>query len=306
MNAQLSERQELAVEVLRLAKDRLLVSSPFLAPAASLLPFVPSPDALSPLSGTDAKAFYFNADHVLACFAATREAPVHDYVHTLLHCLFLHPFANPGQNQARWDLACDIAAECIAAELCGPEPPPISWTWEIGGPFMSGNARYDVSMRLRAVELYEQGCGRDKIASLLGMSLGTVREWLAVYRSVGIEVLAMTGGKHATYSFETKLAAVRAVVDEGMTKPAAMARFGITSTTSLKTWLRAYREGGPDALRPKPKGRHKGTSSPPKKTTREQELERRIRKLEAENAYLKKSIALKAEKRSRTAIRRSS
>lgn len=122
MNAQLSERQELAVEVLRLAKDRLLVSYPFLAPAASLLPFVPSPDTLSPLSGTDAKAFYFNADHVLACFAATREAPVHDYVHTLLHCLFLHPFANPGQNRARWDLACDIAAECIAAELCGPRP----------------------------------------------------------------------------------------------------------------------------------------------------------------------------------------
>lgn len=120
MNAQLSERQKLAVEVLRLAKDRLLVSNPFLAPAASLLPFVPSPDALSPLSGTDAKAFYFNADYVLACFAATHEAPVHDYVHTLLHCLFLHPFANPGQNRARWDLACDIAAECIAAELCGP------------------------------------------------------------------------------------------------------------------------------------------------------------------------------------------
>lgn len=122
MNAQLSERQELAVEVLRLAKDRLLVSSPFLAPATSLLPFVPSPNTLSPLSGTDAKAFYFNADHVLACFAATHEAPVHDYVHTLLHCLFLHPFANPGQNQARWDLACDIAAECIAVELCGPRP----------------------------------------------------------------------------------------------------------------------------------------------------------------------------------------
>ena len=97
----------------------------------------------------------------------------------------------------------------------------------------------------------------------------------------------MTGGKHATYSFETKLAAVRAVVDEGMTKPTAMARFGITSTTPLETWLRAYREGGPDALRPKPKGRHRGTSSPPKKMTREQEPERRIRKLEAGNAYLK-------------------
>ena len=42
-----------------------------------------------------------------------------------------------------------------------------------------------------------------------------VREWLAVYRSVGIEVLVMMGEKHKTYSFETKLVAVRAVMDEG-------------------------------------------------------------------------------------------
>jgi len=171
---------------------------------------------------------------------------------------------------------------------------------------MAGNALYDVSTRLRAVELYERGHGRDVIASLLGMSEETVREWLAVYRSVGVEVLAAMGKKHATYSFETKLAAVRAVVDEGMTKPEAMAEFGIASTTSLKCWLRAYREGGPEALRPKPKGRPRGPASPPGEPTREEELERRIRKLEAENAYLKKSIALKAEKRSRTARRRSS
>ena len=152
---------------------------------------------------------------------------------------------------------------------------------------MSGNACYDVSVRLRVVELYEQGYGRNAIASLLGMSSGTVREWLAVHRSVGIEVLAMMGEKHKTYSFEDKLAAVRAVVDEGITKPEAMARFGITSTTSLKTWLRAYREGGPNALRPGPKGRRKGTSSPPKEMTREQELEERCRRLETEVAYLK-------------------
>lgn len=45
------------------------------------------------------------------------------------------------------------------------------------------------------------------------------------------------------------------------------------------------------------------SGSPSGETTREQELERRIKRLEAENAYLKKSIALKAEKRSRTARR---
>ena len=153
---------------------------------------------------------------------------------------------------------------------------------------MDGYATYDEAIRRRAAALFDEGLDYKAAAGLLGIPRETVRKWLDIYRSVGIEVLAMMGKKHTAYPFETKPGAVRAVVDGGMTKPEAMARFGITSTTSLKTWLRAYREGGPGALRPKPRGRHKGTSSPPKKTTREQELERRVRKLKAENAYLKK------------------
>lgn len=171
---------------------------------------------------------------------------------------------------------------------------------------MAGNALYDLGLRLRAAELYDMGRGRASIAALLGIPEETVRKWLDIYRSAGIEVLAMMGKKHAAYSFETKLAAVRAVVDEGATKPEAMARFGIASPSSLKKWLKAYREGGPEALRPKPKGRPPGAAAEARPATREQELERRIRKLEAENAYLKKSIALKAGKRSRTARRRPS
>lgn len=84
---------------------------------------------------------------------------------------------------------------------------------------MAGNALYDVGLRLRAAELYDMGRGRASIAALLGIPEETVRKWLDIYRSAGIEVLAMMGKKHAAYSFETKLAAVRAVVDEGMTKP---------------------------------------------------------------------------------------
>ena len=168
---------------------------------------------------------------------------------------------------------------------------------------MTGNALYDVGMRLRAAELHDEGHGRATIAALLGMSEETVREWLCTYRSAGIEVLTMMGKKHTAYSFETKLAAVRAIVDEGMTKPEAMEKFGIASPSPFKKWLKAYREEGPEALRPKPRGRPRGSGSPSGETTREQELERRIKRLEAENAYLKKSIALKAEKRSRTARR---
>lgn len=156
---------------------------------------------------------------------------------------------------------------------------------------------------MRAVELRDEGWGRRSVASLLGVPEETVRKWLDTYRSAGIEVLAMMGTKRTAYSFETKLAAVRAVADEGMTRPEAMAKFGIASTTPFKKWLKAYREGGPEALRPKPKRRPRGAVPAPAEPTREQELERRIRRLEAENAYLKKSIALKAEKRSRTARR---
>ena len=76
-------------------------------------------------------------------------------------------------------------------------------------------------------------------------------------------------------------------------------RQGIASATPLKQWCRLYREGGAQALKPKPKGRPKGSvrAVPP---TREEELAERVRKLEAQVAYLKKSIALKAQKRSQT------
>lgn len=167
---------------------------------------------------------------------------------------------------------------------------------------MDGRVLHDASLRKMAAELYEKGYGWHSIATFMGIPGEAVREWIRTYRSVGIEGL-LTMGTKKTYPFETKVAAVRAVVEDGMTKVEAMERFGIASMTPLKSWIRTYRAGGPEALRPKPKGRPKGSKVQPEAETREQELERRVRKLEAENAYLKKSIALKAEKRSRTARR---
>ena len=82
-----------------------------------------------------------------------------------------------------------------------------------------------------------------------------------------------------------------------------MERFGIASSSPLDRWCRLYREGGAEALRPKPKGRPRGSGAKAAPMTREQELEREVRRLEAQVAYLKKSIALKAELRSRTGRR---
>lgn len=73
-----------------------------------------------------------------------------------------------------------------------------------------------------------------------------------------------------------------------MVKPDAMREFGVMSLAPLERWCRLYRESGSDALRPRPKGRPKGSGSEPRGLTREQELEIRVRRLEAEVAYLKK------------------
>ena len=156
--------------------------------------------------------------------------------------------------------------------------------------------RHDRLLREQAVEMFERGFGYGLTAGRLGVCAETVREWQKMYRVIGRGGLLAMGVKRAKYDYETKVAAARAVVDGGMSKPEAMVRFGIASATSLKKWCRLYREGGAQALKPKPKGRPKGAVPP----TREEELEERVRKLEAQVAYLKKSIALKAQRRSQT------
>ena len=159
--------------------------------------------------------------------------------------------------------------------------------------------RHNRMLREQAVKMFESGFGYGLTARKLGMSAATVREWQKMYRVIGKGGFLAMGVKQARYDYETKVAAAKAVVDGGMSKPEAMMRFGIASVTPLKQWCRLYREGGAQALKPKPKGRPKGSvrAVPP---TREEELAERVRKLEAQVAYLKKSIALKAQKRSQT------
>ena len=161
-------------------------------------------------------------------------------------------------------------------------------------------SRHDRLLREQAAQMFEKGRGYRLTASRLGVSAATVREWQKMYRVIGRSGLLAMGVKRTRYDYETKVAAAAAVVDGGMSKPEAMMRFGIASATPLKQWCRLYREGGAQALMPKPKGRPKGSGMGAVPPTREEELAERVRKLEAQVAYLKKSIALKAQRRSQT------
>ena len=147
--------------------------------------------------------------------------------------------------------------------------------------------RHDRSLRERAAGMFERGLGYRSVARGLGAPAEAARNWQETYRATGRGGLLAMGGRQAGYDFETKLAAARAVVDGGMAKPEATGRFGIASATPPKQWCRLYREGGAEALRPKPKGRPRGSGAKGAPRTRGQGPEERVRKLEAQVAYLK-------------------
>lgn len=152
--------------------------------------------------------------------------------------------------------------------------------------------RHGPDLRAEAVALFELGYGDKATATMLGLSERIAQKWLYTYRAVGKEALLVT--KHKSYPYETKLAAARDVVDGGATKPETMEKYGIASLTPLERWCRAYREGGPDALLPKPKGRRPKPDKPAY-ASREEELGARVRELELELEIQKRINALADE-----------
>ena len=99
---------------------------------------------------------------------------------------------------------------------------------------------------------------------------------------------------HKSYSYDLKVAAARDVIERGMSKPEVMEKYGIASMSPLGSWCRKYREGEPDALLPKPKGR-KPKPDKPVYASREEELEARVMELELELEIQKRINALADE-----------
>ena len=151
---------------------------------------------------------------------------------------------------------------------------------------------HSLETREKAAGLIDRGHGCGSVASALAISESVAHDWVSTYRAVGREAFLSMGSKRRRYSYETKLAAARDYVDGGMAASEVMSRHGVVNLSQVKDWARAYREGGPEALRPRPKGRPKGRPAGP--ATREEELEAENRRLRAEVAYLKKLRALEA------------
>lgn len=139
--------------------------------------------------------------------------------------------------------------------------------------------------REQLVELFEQGMGYRAAANALGVSRYAVRTLCRRFKLHGRLCLVEKPTKQQ-YSFEIK----KEVAERYLAGETAMdlaREFGLSSPQLVRAWSWKWRKGGDEALKPKPKGRPKGSVTP-KPLSQEEKLRRQIARLEAENAYLKK------------------
>ena len=147
--------------------------------------------------------------------------------------------------------------------------------------------------KLRFLELYEDGASYQEIMTQLGLDEHDLRDWRATIRILGVSRFLMSHTVKTTYSYETKLAAVKARVEDQVSYQDILAAYGVAPKL-LRRWCKIYSEHGEAGLQPKKRGRQLGAKQKPvQELTPMEKLELRIKQLEAENAILKKVAALK-------------
>ncbi|MBQ9067437.1 MAG: hypothetical protein IJ131_00020 [Eggerthellaceae bacterium] len=115
-----ARKDALARQVVDLAKAAVLAENYFLGGAVGRLN-VTRAELETPFA-TDGYFLAYDPDQVLASFTLASLPPSHDLLHSVVHCLFLHPYVGASIDKNAWDLACDLVCERAVSELLGPRP----------------------------------------------------------------------------------------------------------------------------------------------------------------------------------------
>lgn len=106
--------EELAVRILKYARNELLVAFRFLD-LALCKPELKAGDVET--LGIDGKSLHFNPGFIFGLYKQGGGELNHSFLHAVFHCVFSHPFVGSSIDRELWDLACDIAVESILNEL---------------------------------------------------------------------------------------------------------------------------------------------------------------------------------------------
>lgn len=149
---------------------------------------------------------------------------------------------------------------------------------------MHGRSSLSEHQREQLVTLFEAGLRSHAAASRLHISRDAARKLERRWILHG-KLRLVTYPSKRSYPFEVKKEVVERFL-AGETVMELAAEFQLSSGQIVSKWVREWRAGGDVALQPKPKGRPK-TSKNPAPVTEEDRLRREVKRLAAENAYLK-------------------
>ena len=110
--------QEQCRKILLLTRNELYLDFRYLDNALSALTF--APDDTLRTTATDGSCYFYPAGQILRLFVSNPVYLNRSYLHSILHCVFCHPFIRGGREPVIWNLACDIAAEWVIDSLDRP------------------------------------------------------------------------------------------------------------------------------------------------------------------------------------------
>ena len=187
-----------------------------------------------------------------------------------------------------------------------PKVRPKSNDWEVG--FFV--AKFSFEFKKKIVQEYFDGKGGvGYIAKRYNIShKSQIQRWINAYREFGDDGL-LRSRKNNDYSFQFKLSVVELYLSSEVSYQELALSQGINNPSLITRWVNDFRIAGPDALRPKKKGRKKTLDieefKKPSKPIEEKavdtsaehvkELEDELLKLRIENAYLKELRRLRLE-----------
>ena len=171
-------------------------------------------------------------------------------------------------------------------------------------------AKYSYEFKRKVVQAYLDGKGSyPTIAKQYNIPNDTqVVRWVHAYKELGKEGL-MRSRQNNDYSFQFKLSVVELYLSSEVSYQELALSQGINNPSLITRWVNDFKIAGPDALRPKKKGRKKTLETDKKSSSAKQieeipvdtsiehikELEDENLRLRIENAYLKELRRLRLE-----------
>ena len=107
----------LAREALDECRKSITMALRFLSTAVWYMPFEHKP--LLRTLATNGRVLRYDPENVVDRYRENPDELVRDCLHTILHCIFHHPFDKRHDEFDTWSLACDIAVEACALDLVG-------------------------------------------------------------------------------------------------------------------------------------------------------------------------------------------